>query len=54
LCDTDIPDGLHLCLESESSLEQALVHEVDSQGNLQGQIGGSGCASVTLTLNPSQ
>lgn len=27
LCDTDIPDGLHLCLECESSLEQALVHE---------------------------
>ena len=28
--------------------------EVDSQGNLQGQIGGSGCASASFTLNPSQ
>jgi hypothetical protein len=28
--------------------------EVDSQGDLQGQIGGSGCSSVTFTLNPSQ
>jgi hypothetical protein len=30
------------------------VAEVNSQGDLQGQIGGVGCGSVTFTLNPSQ